>query len=458
MRPLLAVVVLLVSPLTAQFDWFKRWESDPSNSSAYIIWQPHSIVWSTVSQRTLVVGLGIGSTKTLLWDGTQVTPIYTASPAPTSGCEVVFDPSAQMAFAFGGSLGLGPAGYVSRTAAFDGSDWSSLTLPVRPGARADHAMAYDSVRGVAVLFGGIDDSGPFGDTWEFDGSNWIKRLPTASPSARSGHCMAFDAARQRVVMFGGYDGSSTLNDTWEFDGTSWLLASVGAQPPARRGAAMAFDSARDRVVVFGGQSAASANDAWEFDGSSWSPILTAHSPLPQTSAQMAFDPVRQSIVLFASKATSSPWPLAEVWELAPIPPTLAQATPYGTGCGSPPMDLQPVDPPIIGSVARLDVLNVPTAFAGIAMGESNALYFPVQLPFELSGVGMPGCYLLQSVEWFGMPLSATSPGTMRFEQAIPNQINLLDRHLYVQAYAYAPGANALEIITSNGMDWEIGDQ
>ena len=42
-----------------------------------------------------------------------------------------------------------------------------------PSARSEHAVAYDSCRGVTVLFGGLDGSTSpttlFEDTWESDG-------------------------------------------------------------------------------------------------------------------------------------------------------------------------------------------------------------------------------------------------------------------------------------------------
>ena len=41
--------------------------------------------------------------------------------------------------------------------------------------------------------------------------------------------------------------------------------------------------------------------------------------------------------------------------------------------------------------------------------------------------------------------------------AIPSAPNLLGLHVYIQAYALAPGANPLQIIISNGIDWVIGN-
>ena len=58
-----------------------------------------------------------------------------------------------------------------------------------PGARTGHAMAYDSARGVTVLFGGeFYDSQSMsyellGDTWEWDGVIWTVRI-ASGPAPR----------------------------------------------------------------------------------------------------------------------------------------------------------------------------------------------------------------------------------------------------------------------------------
>ena len=58
------------------------------------------------------------------------------------------------------------------------------------------AMTYDSLRGVVVLFNGLD-------TWTWDGSKWTLKQPATKPPQRNGHAMAFDSARGVVVLFGG---------------------------------------------------------------------------------------------------------------------------------------------------------------------------------------------------------------------------------------------------------------
>ncbi|TET37812.1 MAG: hypothetical protein E3J72_05400 [Planctomycetota bacterium] len=89
-------------------------------------------------------------------------------------------------------------------------------------------MAYDSNRGVTVLFGGEWDQATivYGDTWEYDGSIWQQISMkggvegTDFPLARRGHAMVFDSNRGVMVLFGGnqFYGVSQwcLNDIWEF--------------------------------------------------------------------------------------------------------------------------------------------------------------------------------------------------------------------------------------------------
>ena len=78
-------------------------------------------------------------------------------------------------------------------------------------------MAYDELRGRAVLFGGFSTVTTLGDTWEWDGLRWMSRTLAVSPSARTSHAMVYDVARRRVILFGG-GNPSPVQDTWEWDG------------------------------------------------------------------------------------------------------------------------------------------------------------------------------------------------------------------------------------------------
>jgi len=120
------------------------------------------------------------------------------------------------------------------TLEFDGKAWEAYQSVVVVNEdserflQQDYALCYDQHRGVSVLFGGLSakagaESFPLNDTWEYDGESWTKADPTNSPSPRSGHAMAYDEVRKVTVLFGGIDADGNrLNDTWEYDGTTWI--------------------------------------------------------------------------------------------------------------------------------------------------------------------------------------------------------------------------------------------
>ncbi|MBL9016286.1 MAG: hypothetical protein JNL83_19010, partial [Myxococcales bacterium] len=176
--------------------------------------------------------------------------------------------------------------------------WTSVDL-APPSPRQGAAIAYDARRGVAVMFGGIEDDTPspnvYGETWLWDGLGWLNASPTTSPSSRAWAAMAYDAARDRVVLFGGVaglvTGESVVAETWEWDGARWSLRPAASSPSARAHHAMVYDAKRERVVLFGGGAAGELADTWEWDGTTWTQIMGA-APPPRRGGAFAFDPVR----------------------------------------------------------------------------------------------------------------------------------------------------------------------
>lgn len=385
---------------------------------------------------------------------------------------------------------------------WDGTTWMQRFPSTIPPGRIRHAMAYDRLRQRVVLFGGFNSSGTLGDTWEWDGNNWMQKAPSLSPAPQLGHAMAYDTAHQRVVMFGVGSGSS-LGETWEWDGNNWMQRTPTLSPPNRVGRAMAYDSVRQRLVMVGGDEGNPSTQTWEWDGNNWTHVFPASSPLGRSDFGMAFDAIQSRVVLFGGSGgfgtlgdtwewdgtnwvqqlTPGPVPraghrmaydsarqrvvmyggvgsfyLVDTWVLW-TPGTPAFATSYGTGCGSPPLGFVPnmTHRPILGQVGWATITSAPTAAAGVAMGWSNTFAFPVVLPFNLAGIGMPGCDLLQSSEIIGLGVAPLTATTLSFSLAIPSLPSLIGSHAYLQAYAFAPGQNALQIIASNGIDWLLGD-
>ena len=178
----------------------------------------------------------------------------------------------------GGPLRVGDAGWL-----LDGDRWTRIAAS-GPPPREAHAMAYDERRDRVVVFGGLagrapGGSGPpptLGDTWEFDGARWEQRTADG-PSPRASPGIAYDTKRGLTILFGGMGAAGMLSDTWSWDGSAWKrLAESG--PEARAMGYLAYDRHRDRIVLFGGRRAGwpngDANDTWEWDGARWSRVET----------------------------------------------------------------------------------------------------------------------------------------------------------------------------------------
>jgi hypothetical protein len=143
---------------------------------------------------------------------------------------------------------------------------------VRPPARYSAGAAFDSDRGVLVLFGGWSGS-PLGDTWEWDGSTW-RQAATTGPQPRNAPAMAYDPLRHRTVLFGGDSNGAPRSDTWEWNGATWRRLSVTGPVP-RTLHRLAFVPSRGRVLLFGGMiDTTPLGDVWEWTGTEWLPVST----------------------------------------------------------------------------------------------------------------------------------------------------------------------------------------
>lgn len=181
-------------------------------------------------------------------------------------------------------------------------------------------MAYDSARGVTVLFGGIRREGgtwvACGDTWEWNGATWSQRAITG-PSPRSYVTMVYDTARGVTVLFGGvvYDGTYvSFDDTWEWDGNVWHREDV-LGPSARFAYSMTYDSARAVTVLFGGLYIDGAyhwyDDTWEFDGAEWTQRPVS-GPSARSLAAMTYDVRLGTTLLFGGGGGQGL--LADTWK------------------------------------------------------------------------------------------------------------------------------------------------
>jgi hypothetical protein len=218
------------------------------------------------------------------WVNRSNTTTLSWPPAGHSGA-LVYDSGRGKVMMFGGATSPGDATW----------EWDAQTKlwelrqqmgGTRPSPRWGHAMAYDSIRGRTILYGGIDATGgSTSDVWEWDGDagTWTRRGPGPTPS-RWGHAMVYDEVTGHIVLFGGSYrhptlGDGDLYDTWDYDGDAdlWVNKTYPlppAWPRARRGHAMVYDTAHAVSVMYGGEVlnvSGAASDLWEWDntGNVW---------------------------------------------------------------------------------------------------------------------------------------------------------------------------------------------
>ena len=182
----------------------------------------HAMVYDSESDRTVLFGGFVGgneiSRETWGWNGTNWSLLANTGPGRRHEHAMAYDSQRDQTVFFGG-----------RTfSVFDDTwEWSGGWTQhdvVGPSARSRHAMAYASACAVSVLFGGqgANNSVISDQTWEWDGLAWSQQFPGVRPSARKDHAMAYDSDRNVVVLFGGFvagtDGEGGNNwETWEYE-------------------------------------------------------------------------------------------------------------------------------------------------------------------------------------------------------------------------------------------------
>lgn len=408
----------------------------------------HSMAHDSIRGRTVLFG-GENNAAPLYgdtweWNGSNWTAIFAMGPAARYAHALAFDSQLGQTLLFGGS---GAIGYLGDTWTWNGSTWIPHILAPSPSARMGHAMTFDASRGKVLLFGGINSGAPMGDTWEWNGSAW-SQLSATGPQPRIFHAMACDG--HHTLMFGGYvDVNTFLGDTWEWAGTSWSQVATGG-PTARRGHVLAFDGSR--IILFGGQQADNTylNDTWEWNYGAWTPVAGS-SPAWRRFGAASFD--GNNVLLFGGDGVTSR--LGDTWQWVG---RRASATPFGQGCGTPPLMLSPNSgaPPAINSTSQVMVTDMPGGLAFVALGWSRTHFGSYSLPVTLAGFGMPGCNMLQSSDVPAQPITIDGLGIGHYSLAVPNWSGIIGVSLSLQAWAPAPSANQAGVIVSNGVDWVIG--
>ncbi|MCA9288024.1 MAG: hypothetical protein KDA05_05535 [Phycisphaerales bacterium] len=252
----------------------------------------------------------VNNAETWEWDGDQWSLRATSGPLARAYHSMVYDSGRGVSVLFGGSTVFFLGSPLGDTWEWDGASWTQRQL-TGPSARTQTAMAYDSARGVIVLFGGWDGTDR-ADTWEYNGSQWSLRS-TVGPSPRHAHALVYDSTRGVCVLFGG-DAGGHNDETWEWNGVAWTQR-PGPSPGRTYLHQMVYDPDWGRTVLFGGESPGigARNQTWSWDGASWSQLPFA-GPSARWEPGLAYDSGRNVTVLFGGETNL---PFGDTWELGP---------------------------------------------------------------------------------------------------------------------------------------------
>ena len=279
--------------------WAKRNDGRPSRRGF------HTMAFDSARNRTVLFGGSpeengaLAFEDTWEWDGAVWRTFIGPGPLGRIVSGMAFDSVRNETLMFGGAASQFPypPNYVNDTWGWDGNSWT-LRANSGPSPRANHALAFDSWRGVSVMYGGTDQSGFPGDTWEWDGTQWSMR-PQNGPTAQANRSMSFNADSGNCVLFGGTpDYISYLDETWLWNGTTWVQKFPVVHPMGLYRQASAYDSDRHVTVMFGGgQGETYNNETWEWDGENWTQRPAAGIPA-LGSIRLAYDSHRHKLVLF----------------------------------------------------------------------------------------------------------------------------------------------------------------
>lgn len=335
------------------------------------------------------------------------------TPPELENATMVYESALGRCLMFGGrGNGVTASSEVDETWAWDGASWTRLSPASAPPARRNHAMGYDMINGIGMVWGGIDPNRvALGDTWLWDGADWTQVVTATIPFANGANNgsllnrVVYDGVRGRFVLTSGvYPGGvpTTLNETYEFDGTDWINRGVGGIS-SRFVAAVAHVLSTGKTYSYGGFNGVQIDGLFEY----------------QTDM----------VATFTSNGTTG------------------LSCPSSTGAGTPQISAQTL--PWIGESLDMTVTNLsPTATIRAMLLNLAAPPAPINLAI----LGEPACNLLA-----GPSLSLPLVGST-LSLAMPTDLVLAGASIHLQAVtveAVGPGP-ILDIAGSERADAVIG--
>jgi len=455
--PVPIVLLALITSCTPALAQVWRGESPPASPSAR---NGHAMVTDLANARIALFGGLNGSIylgDTWEFDGAAWHQVLVAGPRARGMHAMAFDAARDRAVLFGGIAGTGFNDYLADTWEYANGIWQQrVTGAATPPPRFGHGMAYDSARSRVVMFGGRTRSGTIflDDTWEWNGSSWTAHTPASRPAPRISPAMAFDSISGRVILYGGLLlGGPFAGDTWAWDGNVWTqLAPVHAPSPRAR-AVMAADLAAGRVVLYGGSDGTELDETWSWNGNDWTRHAGGVQPGVPALPALTTAPSGRHVLLFGG-ADAGGTAGDRTWQFG----DLAAVHAFGLGCGSPALSLRAASAslPAPGQTFESVCGPIPTSATAVQfLGASDAAMGSLPLPIDLSSIGMPGCWLYQDMIAPAGP-AVTVGNTALHSLPVPNQVFLVGARLFQQEFVLAAGSNPLGVLSSNALQLTIG--
>jgi hypothetical protein len=211
-----------------------------------------------------------GTNETWEYDGFTWTQRFPATNPGNLGLHaMVFDSVRNKTVLYGGMPGGNPIVDSNQTWEYDGVDWTRRFPANNPGPLEAHSMCFHAGVGKTILFGGVNanPSAPpsaidSDRTWAYDGTNWAELpVPGVRPLRRERARLAYDPIRQVCVLVGGmhYSNGQPRSDTWELQqtGATWTWTQVVTPGlPANFyhfSSTLAFLPGERHMVQFGGE-------------------------------------------------------------------------------------------------------------------------------------------------------------------------------------------------------------
>ncbi|MFO0594602.1 MAG: hypothetical protein U0228_04840 [Myxococcaceae bacterium] len=257
-----------------------------------------------------------------------------AAPPARERHALAYDPVHDLTVVFGGASGLT---VFNTVIIFNGAgQFSQSTTAGGPSARMDSTMAWAPSLNAFVVFGGrtsVFANNHVGDLWTLDvadgGATWTSIPSSGGPSARGAACSAWDPVRNQLVLFGG-EANNDQADTWTWTRTGgWVsVTPTGSIPPARSFCEAAWEPNLQQLVVYGGQSTNPIGGLYSFDPVTrvWTQWNLTPNPGNLSDAAAVYSSRYGGILLFGGRTAGTTYTNA-VWLLKFNRPPTADAGP-----------------------------------------------------------------------------------------------------------------------------------